>query len=95
VAGTSARTIVFSVPAGSGSVPSTRPRRPDRSLITAPTNESGTRIVTSSTGSSRATWPFSAASFSASEPAVWNAASEESTLCALPSTSVTLTSTTG
>ena len=36
-----------------------------------------------------------AASFTASEPAVWNAASEESTLCDLPSSRVTRTSTTG
>ena len=36
-----------------------------------------------------------AASRSASAPAVWNAASEESTLCALPSTSTAFTSTTG
>ena len=51
--------------------------------------------ATSSSGSSSTVphvWP---ASRSASAPAVWNAASEESTLCALPSTSVARTSTTG
>ena len=82
-------------PGWSGSVPSTRPRRPDMSLITAPTNWSGTRMVTSSTGSSRATVPFSAASLSARLPAVWKAASEESTEWALPSKRVTRRSTTG
>ena len=39
--------------------------------------------------------PFSAASLIAIEPAVWNAASDESTECALPSKSVTRRSTTG
>src|SRR4051794_30475496 len=51
------------------------------------------RISTSSTGSSSTTPHDPAASRSANAPAVWNAASEESTLCALPSTSVALRST--
>ena len=38
---------------------------------------------------------MAAASLTASPPAVWNAASEESTLCALPSSRVTRTSVTG
>jgi hypothetical protein len=54
VAGTSARTRLKSPPS-SASVPSGRPRRPDRSLITAPTYMSGTRTTISSTGSSSVT----------------------------------------
>jgi len=83
ISGTSALTTERSPPIDS--VPVTRPRRPDRSLITAPTNASGTRISTSSTGSRRTVSALSAASFRASDPAVWNAASDESTECALPS----------
>ncbi len=94
MAGTSARTTV-QPGASSGSVPSTRPRRPDRSPSTVPRCSSGARTATSSNGSSRLVWPVAAASLSASAPAVWKAASEESTLCALPSTRVTRTSTTG
>jgi hypothetical protein len=52
-------------------------------------------MVTSSSGSSSVVRLAAAASLSASEPAVWKAASDESTLCALPSTSVTRMSTTG
>ena len=61
----------------------------------APTYSSSTVMRTSSTGSSIATPASAAASFRASEPAVWKAASEESTLCALPPTRVTRRSTIG
>jgi hypothetical protein len=50
---------------------------------------------TSSTGSSKLTRVAAAASRSASPPAIWNAKSDESTLCALPSKRVTRMSTTG
>ena len=52
-------------------------------------------ISTAAIGSSRTVFPLAAASLTASAPAVWNAASEESTLWALPSSSVTSTSVTG
>jgi ATP adenylyltransferase len=87
--GTSARMSVRPMP--TGSVPSTRPRLPDRSDMTAPTYSSGTRMDTSSTGSSSIGDAFSAASFKAARPAFWNAMSEESTECAFPSNSVTRT----
>src|SRR5205823_885147 len=77
VAGTSALIIVR--PPWPASVPSTRPRRDERSPRTVPRCSSGSRIVTSSKGSSVVMRPFAAASFKASAPAVWNAASEEST----------------
>ena len=76
-------------------MPVTRPRRVDRSPITAPTYSSETSTESSSTGSSMWMRVALAASFSARAPAVWNAMSEESTECALPSSSVTLMSTTG
>src|SRR3954471_20898435 len=53
------------------------------------------RTSISSIGSSNTTPHDPAASRSANAPAVWNAASEESTLCALPSTNVALRSTAG
>src|SRR5690606_7463067 len=81
--GTSARTSVRPVP--TGSVPSTLPRREERSDITGPTYSSATRTDTSSTGSSSSTGTLVAASFSASWPAIWKAMSEESTEWALPS----------
>jgi hypothetical protein len=55
VAGTSARTTLCA-PSGSDSEPSGRPRRPERSLITAPTYISGTLTAISSIGSSSVTW---------------------------------------
>ncbi len=63
--------------------------------MTPPTWSSGTTTLTSSWGSSMVTDVASAASRSASDPAIWKAMSEESTLCALPSVSVTRRSTTG
>ena len=51
--------------------------------------------MTVSYGSSIVTLVDAAASRSASAPAVWKAMSEESTLCDLPSVSVTRRSTTG
>ena len=63
--------------------------------MTAPTYSSSTTTRTSSIGSSIATPAAAAASLSASDPAIWNAASEESTLCALPPTRVTRRSTIG
>ncbi len=91
--GTSALTRDRPIP--TDSVPVTRPRRVDRSLITAPTYSSDTSTDSSSTGSSMCTVVALAASLRASAPAVWKAMSEESTECALPSVSVTLMSTTG
>ena len=61
----------------------------------APTYSSETSTCSSSTGSSMWMRVAFAASLRASAPAVWNAMSEESTECALPSTSVTRMSTTG
>ena len=87
--GTSARICVRPMP--TGIVPITRPRLPDRSDMTAPTYSSGTRMDTSSTGSSSIGDAFSQASRRAARPAFWNAMSEESTGCALPSNSVTRT----
>ena len=52
-------------------------------------------MVTSETGSSNWIRAAAAASRKASAPAAWKAASEESTLCALPPSSVTRMSTTG
>ena len=52
-------------------------------------------MSTASIGSSRATVDSFAASRNPMAAAVWNAMSEESTECALPSTSVTRTSTIG
>ncbi|COY11426.1 Uncharacterised protein [Mycobacterium tuberculosis] len=77
------------------SVPSTRPRRLDRSPNTAPTKSSGTSTEISSIGSSKITFVAAAASRNASAPAIWKAKSEESTLWALPSSNVTRISTTG
>ena len=77
------------------SEPSTWPRRPERSVITAPRYSSPTVTVTSSIGSSSATVFGVAASLIASEPASWKAMSEESTECDLPSYSVTRRSTIG
>ncbi len=91
--GTSARTRVRSSP--TLSVPSSRPRRVDRSDITPPTRSSGTTTATASYGSSKVTDEEVAASRSASAPAIWKAMSEESTACAFPSVSVTRRSTTG
>ncbi len=91
--GTWARTSVRPDP--DGSVPVTLARRVDRSPITAPTSASGTSTLTASTGSSRESCARAAASLSASAPASWNAMSDESTLCALPSHKVTRRSTTG
>ena len=62
----------------------------------APMCSSPTVTVTRSTGSSSATFlPTTAASFNAAAAAIWNAMSEESTECALPSNRVTRTSTIG
>lgn len=76
-------------------MPRTRARRTDRSLKTGPWYSSGSSTATSATGSSSRIAVREAASRSASAPADWKAASEESTEWALPSTSVTRTSTSG
>ena len=61
----------------------------------SPVKLSGTTTESWTIGSSRTTPAFSTASLSASDPAIWNAMSEESTVWNLPSTSVTLMSTIG
>ncbi len=60
-----------------------------------PTRSSGTITEMVSSGSSIVTVVPPAASRRASPPAIWKAMSEESTLCDLPSVSVTRRSTTG
>ena len=75
--GTSAVICVRPLPIGS--LPDTLPRRPERSLITAPTYSSETRTRMWSTGSSREIEAAAAASLSARPPACWKAMSEEST----------------
>ena len=61
----------------------------------SPVKLSGTTTCSATTGSSSATPAVSTASFSAREPAIWNAMSDESTVWNFPSTSVTWTSTIG
>ena len=61
----------------------------------SPTESSGTEISTAITGSSITGSAFAYASRNASEPAILNAISEESTLWYEPSTSVMPTPTTG
>jgi hypothetical protein len=63
--------------------------------MTAPRYSSAIVMSTRSIGSSNAIVDSLAASLRASAAAVWNATSDESTECALPSVSVTRTSTTG
>ncbi len=71
-----------------------RAARPGRSSPCRP-GRRGPCTSTSSYGSRSTTPAVSAASRSASAPALWKAMSEESTLCALPPVSVTRTSTIG
>ena len=61
----------------------------------SPMNSSGVTISTSITGSSRVGRALAMASFHASEPAILNASSEESTSWYWPSISRTRKSTTG
>ena len=60
-------------------MPSTLPRREDRSPITSPMYSSGVTTSTAMTGSSRTGLALRAASFTAIDPAILNAISEEST----------------
>src|SRR5674476_32745 len=90
--GTSALIVV--IPAA-GSIPCRRPRRALRSPLTAPTASSGTVTSSSMIGSSNTGSALWYASLKASEPAILNAISEESTACIIPSTSVTRTPYTG
>ena len=76
-------------------MPFTRPRRRLRSPITSPMYSSGVTTSTAKTGSSSAGLARLAASWSASEPAILNAISDESVSWYLPSVSVTRTSTIG
>ena len=78
-----------------GSWASTRPRRRERSPITSPMNSCGVTTSTAMTGSSSTGLARLAASFSASEPAILKAISEESVSWYLPSVSVARTSTIG
>ena len=61
----------------------------------SPMNSSGAVISTAMIGSSSVGRAWCTASLKASEPAILNAISEESTLWYLPSSSVTRKSTTG
>ena len=68
------------MPPPTGSIPSGRPRRELRSPITSPTESSGALTVTSMIGSSSTGPACSIACFIASEPAILNAISDESTV---------------
>ena len=74
-------------------MPSTRPRRPFRSPIISPINSSGVVMVTFIMGSNRTGLALSTAFLNASEPAILNAISDESTAWNEPSSKVTLKST--
>ena len=76
-------------------MPCGRPRRLERSPITAPAYSSGTAISTFITGSRRVGRHLAMASLKASEPAILNAISEESTSWYWPSKSSTWKSTIG
>ncbi len=78
-----------------GSWPSTWPRRRERSPITSPMKSCGVTTSTAITGSSSTGFARLAASFSASEPAILKAISDESVSWYLPSVSVARTSTIG
>ena len=77
------------------SVPSTDPRRLDRSPATSPKYSRGVEISTFMIGSSWTGMALRSASRKPSDPAISKAISLESTGCVLPSVSATLTSTTG
>ena len=74
---------------------SMRPRRAVTSPITSPRNSSGVVTSNSMTGSRITGSALRAASFTAMEPAILNAISDESTSWKEPSMSVARTSTMG